>query len=584
MRPVPRKPVAQVSPEMRSFTNRLWWPLVLLPACAVAILWRAFYLQWINQDFLEKRGNGQSVRVEKVLAHRGSIVDRFGEPLAVSTPVDSVIVNPKELLAEYGAIKRLAEAVGREQDWLRQRLAEAPDRQGLPIGVTLEPGQSAALMQMKIPGVTTERKYRRYYPAGEVVGHVLGFNSREDHGQEGLELGYDQSLGGEDGAKRVQRDRMGQNVENLANIKIARPGENLETSIDLRIQYLAYRALKSAVQEANADSGSVVVLDVNTGEVLAMANQPAFNPNDRSQFHPDVYRNRAVMDVMEPGSTMKPFVVAAGLQGGTLTPASLIDVATNIKVPGRKNEVTDPADHHLDSPALPAAILAKSSNRGIVRIALAQRPEAIWDMMRGVGFGIGSASGFPGESAGLLPPLSYWRPAAVASLSIGYGLNATPLQLASAYATLAGGGVRRPVTFRRVDGPVRGERVMDETVAREVVGMLEHVVSNDGTAARAAIEGYRVSGKTGTARLSSGPLGYQAGQYVALFAGMVPSSNPRLTAVVVIRNPRGGRYYGGAVSAPVFAELMSGAVRLMGIPPDNLAGIKPGTLLQAAAP
>ena len=186
MRPVPRKPVAQVSPEMRSFTNRLWWPLVLLPACAVAILWRAFYLQWINQDFLEKRGNGQSVRVEKVLAHRGSIVDRFGEPLAVSTPVDSVIVNPKDLLAEYGNIKRLAEAVGREQDWLKQRLAEAPDRQGLPIGVTLEPGQSAALLQMKIPGVTTERKYRRYYPAGEVVGHVLGFNIREDHVQEGL--------------------------------------------------------------------------------------------------------------------------------------------------------------------------------------------------------------------------------------------------------------------------------------------------------------------------------------------------------------------------------------------------------------
>jgi cell division protein FtsI (penicillin-binding protein 3) len=581
MKPAAHKTGPQVSPEMRSFGLRLLWPLVLLPILAVCLLWRALDLQWVNQDFLEKRGNEISVRVAKVLAHRGSILDRFGEPLAVSTPVDSVIVNPRELLSDYGNIKRLAAAVNREQDWLKQRLAEAPDRQGLPIGVVLEPGESAALLQQKIPGVTTERQYRRYYPAGEVVGHVLGFNSRADRGQEGLELGYDQSLGGEDGAKRVQRDRLGRTVRDIANIKTARPGENLETSIDLRIQYLAYRALKSAVQEADAESGSVVVLDVTTGEVLAMANQPAFNPNDRTQFHPDFYRNRAAMDVMEPGSTIKPFVVAAGLQGGSLTPASLINVAEDVIVPGRK-PVTD--EHELDSPASPATILAKSSNRGIVRIALSQPKEHFWNMLTSVGFGQGSASGFPGESAGILPPLKHWRAPAIASLSYGYGMNTTPLQLASAYATLAAGGVRRPVTFRRVDGTVRGERVMDETVAREVVGMLEQVVSDDGTAKRAGIEGYRVSGKTGTARVSGGATGYREGQYLALFAGMVPSSNPRLTAVVIIRNPRGGRFYGGEVSAPVFAEVMSGAVRLMGIPPDNLAGIKPGTLLQAAAP
>ena len=581
MKPAARKTGPQVSPEMRSFGLRLIWPLGLLPILAVCLLWRALDLQWVNQDFLEKRGNEISVRVAKVLAHRGSILDRFGEPLAVSTPVDSVIVNPRELLSDYGNIKRLAAAVNREQDWLKQRLAEAPDRQGLPIGVVLEPGESAALLQQKIPGVTTERQYRRYYPAGEVVGHVLGFNSRADRGQEGLELGYDQSLGGEDGAKRVQRDRLGKTVRDIANIKTARPGENLETSIDLRIQYLAYRALKSAVQEADAESGSVVVLDVTTGEVLAMANQPAFNPNDRTQFHPDFYRNRAAMDVMEPGSTIKPFVVAAGLQGGSLTPASLINVAEDVIVPGRK-PVSD--EHELDSPASPATILAKSSNRGIVRIALSQPKEHLWNMLTSVGFGQGSASGFPGESAGILPPLKHWRAPAIASLSYGYGMNTTPLQLASAYATLAAGGVRRPVTFRRVDGTVRGERVMDETVAREVVGMLEQVVSDDGTAKRAGIEGYRVSGKTGTARVSGGATGYREGQYLALFAGMVPSSNPRLTAVVIIRNPRGGRFYGGEVSAPVFAEVMSGAVRLMGIPPDNLAGIKPGTLLQAAAP
>ena len=580
MKPV-RKSGPQMPPELRLFSRRLMWLLVLLPVGAACVLGRAVHLQYFNQDFLEQRGDAVSVRTDKVKANRGSVLDRFGEPLAVSTPVDAVLVNSEKLLADYGNIQRLAAAIHRDSDWLKQRLAAAPNRQGLPLGVTLEPGESAALLQQRIPGVFTEREYRRYYPSGEVTGHILGFNNHDDHGQEGLELGYDQSLGGEDGAMRVQRDRLGRTVRAIANVRTARPGQPLETSIDLRIQYLAYRSLKAAVEEANAESGSVVVLDVDTGEVLAMVNQPAFNPNDRTQLRPDLYRNRAAMDVMEPGSTVKPFVVASALQSGTLTPTSLINVADDVMVPGRK-PVSD--EHHVDSPASPATILAKSSNRGMVRIALAQRKEDIWNMLTGVGFGQNSASGFPGESAGILPALQYWRPTGVASLAYGYGLNTTPLQLASAYATLAGGGVRRPVTFRRVSGPVRGERVMDETVAREVVDMLESVVSNEGTARKAAIDGYRVSGKTGTARVSGGSQGYMPGQYVALFAGMVPASRPRLTAVVVIRNPRGGRYYGGEVSAPVFAEVMSGAVRLMGIPPDNLAGIKPGTLLQAAAP
>ena len=576
-----RKSGPQLPPDLQRFSTRLLLVLFVLPLGATCILARALYLQYFNQDFLERRGDAVSVRIDKVKANRGSVVDRFGEPLAVSTPVDAVLVNSEKLLADYGNIQRLAGALHRDTDWLKQRLAAAPNRQGLPLGVTLEPGESAALMQQRIPGVFMERQYRRYYPAGEVTGHILGFNNHDDHGQEGLELGYDQSLGGEDGAMRVQRDRLGLTVRALNNVRTARPGQALETSIDLRIQYLAYRSLKAAVEEAQAESGSVVVLDVDTGEVLAMANQPAFNPNDRTQLRPDLYRNRAAMDVMEPGSTVKPFVVASGLQSGTLTPTSLINVADDVLVPGRK-PVKD--EHHVDSPALPATILARSSNRGMVRIALAQRKEDLWNMLTGVGFGQNSASGFPGESAGILPPLQHWRPAGVASLAYGYGLNTTPLQLASAYATLAAGGVRRPVTFRRVAGPVRGERVIDETVAHDVVEMLENVVSTEGTARKASIDGYRVSGKTGTARVSSGSQGYVAGQYIALFAGIVPASRPRLTAVVVIRKPRGGKYYGGDVAAPVFAEVMSGAVRLMGIPPDNLAGVAPGTLLQAAAP
>ena len=466
MKPQRKSAGPQVPPELRLFSRRLLVVLVVLPVGAACILARAVHLQYFNQEFLEQRGEAVSVRVDKVRANRGSILDRFGEPLAVSTPVDAVLVNSEKLLADYENIRRLAAALKRNEDWLKQRLAAAPNRQGLPLGVTLEPGESAALMQMRIPGVFTERRYRRYYPSGEVTGHVLGFNGHDDRGQEGLELGYDQSLGGEDGAMRVQRDRLGLTVKTLANVRTARPGQPLETSIDLRIQYLAYRSLKAAVEESDAESGSVVVLDVDTGEVLAMVNQPAFNPNDRSQLRPDLYRNRAAMDVMEPGSTMKPFVVASALQAGSITPTSLINVADDVVVPGRR-PVAD--EHAVDSPATPTTILAKSSNRGMVRIALGQRKEDLWNTLTGLGFGQNSASGFPGESAGIVPPLKHWRPVAVASLAYGYGLNTTPLQLASAYATLGAGGVRRPVTFRRGSGPVTGQRVMEETVAREVV-------------------------------------------------------------------------------------------------------------------
>ncbi len=568
----------QVPQEARAFTWRLAWVVILLAGGAGAVLYRAVDLQYLNQEFLADRGDARVMRVQKILAHRGSIVDRFGELLAVSTPVDAVLVNPRELLEDYENIRLLAGALHREPEWLKRRLAGGADRQGLPLNILLEPGQSLRLKQLNIPGVFTERKYRRYYPAGEVTGHVLGFNNLDDHGQEGLELGYDEALGGEDGAKRVQRDNLGRNVKDIASIRAARPGAVLESSIDLRIQYLAYRALKAAVTEHHAVSGSVVVVDVDTGEILAMVNQPAFNPNDRSQFDVAHYRNRAALDLIEPGSVVKPFVVAAAFQAGTLSPQTVIDTNPGTLVFGRYTI----RDHENYGRITPVQILAKSSNIGIIKIALAQRPEDIWSVYTGVGFGQGPASGFPGETAGLLPPLKDWRPLAVKSLAFGYGLSMTPMQLVSAYATLASGGIRRPLTFRRVSTSVPGERVINEAVAHSVVNILETVVSEDGTARRAAIEGYRVSGKTGTAQINiSG--GYDNNGYVATFAGMVPASKPRLAAVVVISAPQGA-HHGGDVSAPVFAEIMSGAVRLMGIPPDNLAGIEPGALLQANAP
>lgn len=568
-----------VPPEVRTFGRRVIFMGALLCLAAGVVLWRAIDLQWVNQDFLAERGAERYMRVAKVLAHRGAILDRYGEPLAVSTPVDAVLVNPRELLADYSQINRLATALDRQPDWLKRRLSSALDRQGLPLGMVLEPGQSARLKQLKIPGVFTEREYRRFYPAVEVTGHVLGFNSREDHGQEGLELAYDEMLAGEDGAKRVLRDRLGRVIENVASIRAARPGENLYTSIDLRIQYIAYRALYAAMGKYKAKSGSVVVMDVATGEVLAMVNWPAFNPNDRAQFEVAHYRNRAALDLFEPGSSIKPFIVAAALQSGRIGPQTIIDTNPGSMQVGPKHI----EDKHNYGRVTPAQILAKSSNVGMIKIALGQRPIDLWTTLTRLGFGQVTASGFPGEAAGLLQPYATWRPIAISSMAYGYGLNVTPLQLASAYATVGALGVRRPVSFRRVEGPVPGERVLDEDVARELIAMLETVITDEGTGKKADVRGYRVAGKTGTAWKSTAG-GYSTDRYMAVFAGMVPASQPRLAAAVVIDEPSGAQFYGGDVAAPVFSEIMSGALRLMAVAPDNLGNVAPGTLVQASAP
>jgi cell division protein FtsI (penicillin-binding protein 3) len=573
------RPAHHVPPEVRTFSRRVLALGGLLCIGAAIVLWRAVDLQWVNQDFLAERGAERYMRVAKVLAHRGAILDRYGEPLAVSTPVDAVLVNPRELLADYSQINRLASALDRQPDWLKRRLSSALDRQGLPLGIVLEPGQSARLKQLKIPGVFTEREYRRFYPAVEVTGHVLGFNSREDHGQEGLELAYDEMLAGEDGAKRVLRDRLGRVIENVASIRAARPGENLYTSIDLRIQYIAYRALYAAMGKYKAKSGSVVVMDVTTGEVLAMVNWPAFNPNDRAQFEVAHYRNRAALDLFEPGSSIKPFIVAAALQSGRIGPQTVIDTNPGSMQVGPKHI----EDKHNYGRVTPAQILAKSSNVGMIKIALGQRPIDLWTTLTRLGFGQVTASGFPGEAAGLLQPYATWRPIAISSMAYGYGLNVTPLQLASAYATVGALGVRRPVSFRRVEGAVPGERVLDEDVARELIGMLETVVTDEGTGKKADVRGYRVAGKTGTAWKSTAG-GYSTDRYMAVFAGMVPASQPRLAAAVVIDEPSGAMFYGGDVAAPVFSEIMSGALRLMAVAPDNLGSVAPGTLVQASAP
>ncbi len=554
--------------------------LVVLGALGLAA--RAVELQLVDHGFLASQGNARSMRVVKIAAHRGAITDRHGEPLAVSTPVDSVWVNPQELNDNIDQLPKLARALKEEQQTLARRITSNLDREFLYLERHMPPEQAARVKALGIPGVNLLREYKRYYPAGEVAGHIVGFTTVDDRGQEGLELEFDQLLNGEDGAKRVIQDSYGRYVENVESIRAPRPGRDLVTSIDLRIQYLAYRDLKSAMQEYHARAGSVIVIDVDTGEVLAMVNQPAYNPNDREQLKAGFYRNRAATDIFEPGSSIKPFIMAAALASGQYRPDSVVDTAPGfIKVGTKVFE----DEENLGSIDI-ATILAKSSNVGTAKVALSLKPEQIWTTLSGLGLGRVTGSNYPGESAGMLSNYAHWRPIGIATLSHGYGLSVTPLQLAHAYATIGAGGIKRPISFEKVAGPVAGERVLDPKVARDLIQLMEHVVEKGGTATRASLIGYQVSGKTGTAFKSIAG-GYSTDKIMAVFAGLVPASRPKLATVVVIDEPsrdvhvQGTLAQGGTIAAPVFASVMSGTLRLMDVPPDDLQNVPATTLVQA---
>ncbi len=547
-----------------SFRWRAGLLLTLLALSALALAWRATRLQLLDHGFLARQGDARFSRVLDIAAHRGTISDRYGEPLAVSTPVDSVWVNPGELALATDQIPRLAAALRLDQLELARRVTSNLDREFLYLARHREPAEAGQIKALGIPGVYTSREYRRYYPAGEVTGHLLGFTNVDDAGQEGLELAFDHWLGGEDGAKRVIQDRYGRIVQNVESIRPAREGRDLVLSIDLRIQYLAYRELKAAIRDQRARAGSVVVLDVASGEVLAMVNQPAYNPNDRDQIEAGVYRNRAVTDIFEPGSSIKPFFVAAGLASGKYDRRSVIDTSPGyFKVGARIFE----DEHNLGAIDI-ATVLAKSSNVGMAHIALTLPPQQIWTTLTRLGFGQVTTSGYPGESAGLLPAYSQWRPIGIVTMSHGYGLSVTPLQLAHAYAALGAFGVVRPVSFLRLEAPPLGEQKLPIAVCRELLGMLESVVAAEGTGKLAAIPGYRVSGKTGTAwKATAG--GYSTDRYMAVFGGVAPASEPRLAAVVVIDEPSAGQHMGGQVAAPVFSRIVGGALRLLAVAPDQ---------------
>jgi cell division protein FtsI (penicillin-binding protein 3) len=568
--------------QAKSYRWRSAVVLGLVVLGAIGLAARAVELQLLDHGFLAKQGDDRSMRVVKIAAHRGAITDRNGEPLAVSTPVDSIWVNPQEIDENIDQLPKLSKALKEDQQTLARRITSNLDREFLYLVRHMPPEQAARIKALNIPGVYLLREYRRYYPAGEVSAHVVGFTTVDDKGQEGLELGFDQLLNGEDGAKRVIQDSLGRYVENVESIRAPRPGGDLVTSIDLRIQYLAYRELKAAMQEYRARAGSAIVIDVDTGEVLAMVNQPSYNPNDREQLKAGLYRNRAATDIFEPGSSVKPFIVAAALASGQYHPDSVVDTSPGFFKVGNKVE----EDEHNFGVIDLATILAKSSNVGIAKIALSLQPEQIWSTFTGLGLGEVTGSNFPGESAGTLSNYAHWRPIGIATMSHGYGLSVTPLQLAHAYATIGAGGIERPVSFEKITAPVAGHRVMNPKVASELVELMQQVVEKGGTATRASLIGYRVSGKTGTA-FKSIPGGYSTDRIMAVFAGLVPASHPKLATVVVIDEPSrdvqevGTLAQGGTVAAPVFASIMSGTLRLLDIAPDDLQNVPATTLVQA---
>jgi cell division protein FtsI (penicillin-binding protein 3) len=441
----------------------------------------------------------------------------------------------------------------------------------------MRPSDAEAIVLLNIPGVDVEREYQRYYPAGEVIGHVVGFTNIDDVGQEGLELAFDHWLAGQPGKKRVLKDRLGRIVEDVERIQSPNPGRELATSIDLRIQYLAYRELKAAIKRSGSASGSIVVLDVGTGEVLAMVNQPAYNPNDRSQFAAVKYRNRAITDIFEPGSTLKTLVIAAALESGQYQATSRVDTSPGFVKVGAKI-IED--KQNLGTIDL-TTLLARSSNVGATKVAMSLPAETLYNVLSSFGLGRLSGSGFPGESAGLLSHYSNWRPISQATLAYGYGLSLTPLQLAQSYAIIASGGLQHPVSLLRLEQMPIARRVIKAETASAVLSMLEAVVGAEGTGRRAAVAGYRVAGKTGTVKKFA-PGGYAEDRYVALFSGIAPVTRPRLAVVVVIDDPSNGEYYGGVVAAPVFARVVEGALRILAIPPDNFMRPSSSTKLAAS--
>ncbi len=537
---------------------------------SLLLVWRVVDLHVFNKDFLQSQGDARYLREVSVPAHRGMITDRRGEPLAISTPVESVWANPKELAKARAVWPELAKALQIDISVLTQQLSGHSSREFVYLKRRVAPNVALQVAQLKIPGVNFKKEYRRYYPGGEVTSHILGFTNIDDEGQEGVELEYDHILRSKPGSKRVIKDRLGRIVENVESVSEPQPGQDLVLSIDRRIQYLAYRELKAAVKKHNAEAGSAVILDAKTGEILAMVNQPSYNPNNRQDVNRKNLRNRAITDVFEPGSTVKPFTIMAALESGQYEPDTPIDTTPGYFRVGRKTI----RDHHNYGLIDVATVIKKSSNVGATKIALSMNREHLWKVFSDVGFGGLSGSHFPGESAGSLMDFRHWKKIEVATLSYGYGVSVTALQLARAYTIFANSGHLPNVSFLRQlpDQSLAEEEFLPlfkQNTITNTVKMMEAVTKTGGTGLLARVPGYRVAGKTGTVK-KLGANGYEDDKYLSIFAGVAPASDPSLVMVVMIDEPRGEKYYGGLVAAPVFSKVMSGALRMLDIAPDDI--------------
>jgi cell division protein FtsI (penicillin-binding protein 3) len=539
--------------------------LIAFVSFVVVLAGRALDMQVLHSAFFQQQGEARQLRNVTIPANRGDIVDRNGEPLAISTPVKSIWLNPQEFSAEAASLKKLAQLLSITPSNLKKKISTYKDREFMYLKRHVSPELASRVLQLNIKGIALQDEYRRYYPAGEVAANVIGFADIDDNGQEGIELAFDDWLKGEPGRKQVIRDRLGRAVDDVKRISSSEPGKPIRLSVDKRLQYLTYRTLKAAVLKHNAVAGSAVVLDVDSGEVLAIANLPSFNVNDRSQLRPGSTRNRAVTDVFEPGSTMKPLTVAAALESGRWRDYYKVETGPGyMQVMG--NTIRDTHNYgDLDV----AGVIMKSSNVGISKIALSLDPEQQWSMYQKLGLGVDTGSGFPGEAAGRLSTNALNNDFERATLAFGYGVSVTSLQLARAYAAIASGGYLKPVSFLNQENPPQGERVMSAETAASIRKMMQQAVSQKGTGKQAKVANYSVAGKTGTVhKFTAG--GYAEDRYLSIFSGMVPAENPKLVMVVMIDEPRNGEYFGGEVSAPVFSKVMAGAMRLLDVPPDNV--------------
>lgn len=551
---------------------RFYLVLFAMFLCVVAIGWKVSALQILERDFLQSQGDARTIRTVPLVANRGLITDRDGEPLAISSPVKSIWVNPGEMSDDIAGINSLAQELGLNAEDLASTIEKNSSKEFLYIKRRLSPADANRVLSLNISGVYGQQEYQRFYPQGEVAAHLVGFSDVDDVGQEGLELTYDDWLRGVPGRRQVIKDQRGHIIEELNTIQTAQPGKSLELSIDFRLQSLAYKELKEEFVTRRAKSASIVVLDVDTGEVLAMANQPSYNPHNKSNMTDfSVLRNRAITDVFEPGSPMKAFTIAAALESGLYTPDTVIETDPGWMMIG-PHEVKDIVNYGTLNTT---KVITKSSNIGASQIALAIGPEPIRDVLERVGMGQVTGTGFPGERGGVLPNHRRWSRIETATLSYGYGLSTTALQLAQAYSVIADGGIRKPVSLVKLDAAAVAnlprEQAISKTISNQVLAMLETVVdpSRGGSAREARVPFYKVAGKTGTVHVV-GEFGYEDNVYNSLFVGLVPASDPKLVIVVIVYEPKGSEHYGGQVAAPVFSRVAKGAMRLLNIAPDDV--------------